>query len=306
MLPASIRQRLISRFNSSLPASQDSLDSTPHPVYSLISASEPRMNVYGESTNSPSRPATADSRDSTPSASTQASGTSTPEIDRSGVVSTYEADSGLRWNRVVPAFNLLRNAGFEAQQQNSDTRLIRSLYINGLGYLLEALPSDLTRDEVRSIQERLPEAIKPSNATESSENRLQNKPTRQDPPSYLHRIIASVIVYGFILLQFVVPYGKALLQSAYRYERNHRIAARVLTAALETADGIGKGANDVSSTLLTLSEGRLGAAVINLVAWLIEAVAGGVYDGVGEGLVVLGAIRPHTDLQRGLQASSWS
>jgi hypothetical protein len=265
------------------------------------------MSLYRESTNSPSRPATADSRDSTPSASTQASGTSTPEIDRAAVVSTYEADSGLRWNRVVPAFNLLRNAGFEAQQPNSDTRLIRSLYINGLGYLLEALPSDLTSDEARSIQERLPEQIKPSNTAESCENpRLQNKPGRKDPPSYLHRIIASVIVYGFILLHFIVPYARALLQSAYRYERNHRIAARVLTAALETADGIGKSATDVSSTLLTLSEGRLGAAVINLVAWLIEAVAGGVYDGVGEGLVVLGAIRPNTDLQRERHASSWT
>lgn len=262
------------------------------------------MNIYRDSTNSPSRPATADSRDSTPSASTQASGTSTPEIDRTAAVSTYEADSGLRWNRVVPAFNLLRNAGFEAQQPTSDTRLIRSLYINGLGYLLEALPSDLTSDEARSIQERLPERIKPGNTAEPGENsRLQ---TRQDPPSYLHRIIAAVIVYGFILLQFIVPYARALLQSAYRYERNHRIASRVLTAALETADGIGKSANDVSSTLVTLGEGRLGAAVINLVAWLIEAVAGGVYDGVGEGLVVLGAIRPNTDLQRGRHAPSWT
>ncbi|KAH8698759.1 hypothetical protein BGW36DRAFT_340013 [Talaromyces proteolyticus] len=299
MLPASIRQRLclLNSSNSPLPVSQESLNPTPYLGFSLISASEPRLSHYEEFPNPSSRPATADSKESSPSVSTHGSGTSTPEVDRSTAVSVYEGDSGLKWNRVVPAFNLLRNAGFEAQQPNSDTRLIRRLYINGLGYLLEALPSDLSSEEARAIQDRLPEAIKPESDETYNRLTMQEKAARQSPPSYLHRIIAALIVYGFVLIHFIIPYAKTLLQSVYRYEKNHRIATRFLTTALETADGIGKSANNASSTLITLSEGRLVAAVVNLIAWFLEAVAGGVYDGVGEGLIVLGAIRPSSDLQ---------
>ncbi|KAG0158437.1 hypothetical protein PDIDSM_5951 [Penicillium digitatum] len=46
-----------------------------------------------------------------------------------GSMTKYETASGLRWNRVVPAFNLLRNAGSEAQQPQADGRLARSLYL---------------------------------------------------------------------------------------------------------------------------------------------------------------------------------
>jgi hypothetical protein len=198
------------------------------------------------------------------------------------------------------AFNLLRSAGFEAQQPSADTRLVRSLYINGLAYLLEALPPDLSRDEVRGIQERLPDAVKAS-FVEGNQPAAPNTPGRLPAPnqsSYLHRIIATCIVYGFIWVHFLIPYARTLLQSLYRYERHHRFTERILAATLHTADNIGKGSHNISSILLALSEGRVGAAVTNLTAWLIESVAGGVYDGVGEGLVVLGAIRPNTDLQQ--------
>jgi hypothetical protein len=200
----------------------------------------------------------------------------------------------------VAAFNLLRNAGFEAQQPNADTRLVRRLYVNGLGYLLEALPPDLSSDEVRGIQERLPESVK-STIVEANQPAAPSTPGRLATPnqsSYLHRIIATCIVYGFILAQLLIPYARTLLQSLYRYERHHRFTERILAATLETADNIGKGANNISSLLFDISGGRVGTAVTNLTAWLIESVAGGVYDGVGEGLVVLGAIRPNTDLQR--------
>lgn len=205
----------------------------------------------------------------------------------------------------MTAFNLLRSAGFEAQQPNSDSRLVRTLYINGLLYLLEALPEDLTSDEIRCIQNRLPEPVK-STLPEADSRSQAGKPagrfSGQDQPSYLHRILATVIIYGFLLAQLLIPYVKRFLQNVYRYERHHRITERLIAAALETADSLGKGGASFGSALVSLSEGKVGAAVSSITAWWIEGIAGGVYEGVAEGMVILGSSRPNTELQR--QASS--
>lgn len=279
MFPAALRRRLdrLNNLQSSLLAlHQDQLDQTPPEVD--LGSYTPKG--FFSSTN-PSRPTSASSKGSTVSVSADASGTSTPEVERSAL-STYEVSSGLRWNRVAPAFSLLRNAGFEAQQPNADPQLVRNLYIDGLGYLLEALPSDLTEEEALSIHGRLPEPVKVSVEKSTGATSQRNLCT-SSPPSYLHRLIATFIVYIFVLVQVMLPYVRTALNSVYTYERKHRITERILAAALKTADGVGKG-----TQRLTLQEGMITTTVSRLLFWLAESVAGGVYDGVSEGLVVLG------------------
>lgn len=48
---------------------------------------------------------------------------------------------------------------------------------------------------------------------------------------------------------------------------------------------------NLGSAILSLNEGKVGAAVSNLGAWWVEGIAGGIYEGVGEGMVLLGIIR---------------
>ncbi|EED22262.1 hypothetical protein TSTA_095080 [Talaromyces stipitatus ATCC 10500] len=283
MLPTALRRRLdrLNNLQSTFLAPLEQVDSNQYSSQGLTCTPELDFG-HDISRGTSSRPTSAGSKGSTVSVSVNASGTSTPELD---TLTTYESDSGLRWNRVVPAFSLLRNAGFEAQQPNSDARLVRSLFIDGVGYLLEALPSDLTDDEARSIRDRLPDPLR-AQVEKIPASPSQNNPV---PPSYLHRVIATLIVYGFIFAQLILPYVKVLLNSIYTYERKYRVTERILAAALESADGVGKGAGNIGSMLMTLSEGRLFTGLCTLTAWTIESVAGGVYDGVNEGLVVLGA-----------------
>lgn len=107
-----------------------------------------------------------------------------------------------------------------------------------------------------------------------------------------------MIVYGFIFAQLIVPYAKVMLNSICTYERRYRVTERILAAALETADGVGKGAGNVGSTLTKLSEGRVFSGLCTLTAWTIESVAGGVYEGVNEGLVALGTTHRPTEVVR--------
>lgn len=173
-------------------------------------------------------------------------------------------------------------------------------------YLLDALPADLSAEESNMLQHRLPEPVKTSIITTTSSTnlaRLENSSSaqgRQIPPprSYLHRLLASTIVQLFLLLRFILPYFKLFLRQVYEYERSHRITQRIVTTTLDAADGLGKSGVNIGSAVCKLNEGRVGAAVGNLAAWWIEGIAGGVYEGVGEGMVHLGLLKQGLELDR--------
>ncbi|KAJ6111092.1 hypothetical protein N7486_003327 [Penicillium sp. IBT 16267x] len=273
--------------------------------HGLASLSEPQLSFHGQSPelalSEAQRPSTGS--DSLDSFASRSGGADTPPSEEGISPAKYETESGLRWNRVVPAYNLLRNAGYEAQQPQADGRLARSLYINALMFLLDALPSDLTPEETVMLQYRLPDNVKSSIVTSSQpyatelEARMSLKtipPTR----SYLHRLLASMIVQIFLLARFLLPYFRLLLRQAYEYERSHRITQRIVTTTLDAADGLGKKSVDIGSAVCRFNQGRVGVAVANLASWWVEGIAGGIYEGVGEGMMHMGILRQGLELDR--------
>lgn len=204
---------------------------------------------------------------------------------------------------IFAAFNLLRNAGYEAQQPHADGRLARSLYISAVMYLLDAMPTDLTPDETTMLQHRLPVQVVDAVASSSPsqiahlEDRTHCR-TTQPPRSYLHRLLASSIVQMFLIVRFLLPYFQIFLRQLYEYERSHRITERIVTTTLDAADGLGKSGVNIGSAVCKLNESRIGAAVGNLATWWIEGVAGGIYEGVGEGMVHLGLLKPGLEFDR--------
>jgi hypothetical protein len=119
---------------------------------------------------------------------------------------------------------------------------------------------------------------------------------RKDQPSYLHCILVSTIVQCFFIIQFLVPYAKLFLEKVYRYERSHRIIERVATATLDAADSLGKGSVNLGSAVMGFIMRRVGAAVSGFALWWFEGMAGGIYEGVRRGMVILGTMRPNVPI----------
>lgn len=169
-------------------------------------------------------------------------------------------------------------------------------------YLLDALPSDLTPDETIMIQHRLPEQVVDAVASSQPQiARLEGSSqsgSAQPPRSYLHRLLASGIVQIFLIIRFLLPYFRIFLRHVYEYERSHRITERIVTTTLDAADGLGRSSASLGSAVYKLNEGRVGTAVTNLASWWVEGVAGGIYEGVGEGMMHLGLLRPGFELDR--------
>ncbi|KAL4780530.1 hypothetical protein BJX76DRAFT_45600 [Aspergillus varians] len=203
-----------------------------------------------------------------------------------GVPANQEVDSGLRWNRVNPALNLLRHAGYEAQQPQCESRLVRSLYLNSIAYLLSALPEDLTSDEAATLRSSLPEKLKSSVTSVSPAH--PNPATRPTQRSYLHRLLAAGIIYFCLLLQYIMPYVRDVMFHLYQYDQAHRVRERVVALALYVAERVGRGGVNLGSTFLNMYDGKPGDSVSGAAGWWLEGLAGGVYEGVEEGMVILG------------------
>ncbi|KAK6592308.1 hypothetical protein H4I95_11879 [Botrytis cinerea] len=185
-----------------------------------------------------------------------------PQLLKNGqlqAIEFFETNSGIAWKFANQGYNLLALALEESSaiSQNtrfSNTSLARQLYVHGLTYLLRALPSDLSTEEKISLQSAMPAEM-----VESLQEESHTGENSQDS------------------------------NTAYQYDRTHKISEKVLSRGIVTVDTIGKSGLAVTGAVYGMSDGKVGQAITDAVAWAVEGVTGGLHEGVSEGLIMLGA-----------------
>ena len=198
--------------------------------------------------------------------------------------------------RTYTGLYLLRQAGYEAQNPIRESHHVRSLYIDSMAYFLSALPEDLSSEETLTVRRMLPEKLKPAFTPSAGLELSESTPHSHVLPantypaqrSYLHRLLAASIIYFCMLLQYIMPYIKDVLIHLYRYDRAHRVTERVTAATLYVVEKVGRGSVNLGASFLNMYDGKPGSAVSGAAEWWIEGVAGGIYEGVGEGMAILG------------------
>ncbi|KAI9780971.1 MAG: hypothetical protein M1839_006410 [Geoglossum umbratile] len=219
-----------------------------------------------------------------------------------GPICLFGTGTNIDWKFAAQGRDLLSSAVEESLPvsqgaSSADPAFIRQLYIHSLTYLLRGLPHDLSTEERLSLRTALPSGV-------ALPVRLEDDDSRQSPyrdsegkirnwgpyqPSLLHRILASLVVQLFIFAHFLLPHIKVLLRKAYIYERNNRISEKVLAKGIDTVDTVGKKGIEFGEAVAKIGDGKLGQAFNELAVWCFEGVAGGIYEGVGEGMVILSA-----------------
>jgi hypothetical protein len=149
----------------------------------------------------------------------------------------------------------------------------------------------LTPEETTSLKAALPIELVSQEQTRRGEGATmtrQSIPEQRTRPTILHRIISMATIQIFILLSLLLPYVRSFVQTAYRYEREHHISQRLFSHTLTSADALGKRAFAISQAVCSMNDGRVGEVIEELVGWWVRSVTGGVHEGVGEGMQVLG------------------
>ncbi|KAK3210293.1 hypothetical protein GRF29_44g2221754, partial [Pseudopithomyces chartarum] len=175
-----------------------------------------------------------------------------------------ETKTGIKWKYANQGVSLSAQAYAESQADRLDqTSLIltRQMYIHSLTYLLRGLPSTLSPEETLSLQAALPSnlAITAPCSHDLTLSHADSSPPSD--PSILHRIIATVIFETFVLLQFLLPYLKLFMGHAYRLERKHNVAQRLVSSGIMGADAVRKTGLHLTHTICQMNDGKVGVAL---------------------------------------------
>ncbi|OLN88322.1 hypothetical protein CCHL11_00448 [Colletotrichum chlorophyti] len=161
----------------------------------------------------------------------------------------------------------------------------RKAFLDGVEYILKALPSDLNEHELHRLRTSTPSNFIPP----SSPSGRAYSPSRgtNHGRSILHRGVQTAVVNIFILIHLALPYIIFLLRMAARTEREYRISENLVGAGMGLANAIGSKGMRITGALCNVGDGRVGQALTEAIAWTVEGVTGGLSDGVGEGLSIV-------------------
>lgn len=206
-----------------------------------------------------------------------------------------DSKSGIQWRYAHTGFALLSLAAQEDESgTSSSTRLTRRGYIDGVACMLRGLPAELTEEEELSIREAIPSSV--GTAFEEQRMAIQQRSRGRigqssTPPSRqttLHRCIAGITLYVFLAVSFILPYLQLLLRQAYQFDRKHKISDRVFAQSVIAADMMGKRTITVASSICAMNDGKVGDSMKEMGMYLVQGFSGGIYDGLGEGMQLIG------------------
>lgn len=172
-----------------------------------------------------------------------------------------------------------------------DIMFERRAFIDGVTYLLKALPQDLDAYEVRRIESVLPKDVAeyltttPSGAGSSA--RRFSRPSQ--PRSILHRGVRMTVVTMIFIWSILMPYLMYLLRSAARVERKYKLSETFVSHGMEFVNSIGKQSVSLTESMCQMNDGKVGQALTEALIWTVDGVAQGISDGVGEGLSIVSA-----------------
>ncbi|KAF9741487.1 hypothetical protein PMIN01_01026 [Paraphaeosphaeria minitans] len=204
-----------------------------------------------------------------------------------------ETRTGIKWKYANQGVSLSALAYAESQSPHIDDAsviLTRQMYIHSLTYLLRGLPTALSPEEAVSLQAALPLDLvitAPCDHDPPFANPSRHIPPPSEP-SVLHRIIATVVFETFVLFQFLLPYIKLFLGHAYRFERKHNVAQRLVNNGIMGADAVRRMGMQLTHTICQMNDGKVGVALNELMFWCVKGVTGGLQQGIQEGVGFLG------------------
>lgn len=171
-----------------------------------------------------------------------------------------------------------------------DVAFERKAYVDGVTYLLKGLPQDLDAGEVERIQAALPQGI--SSLPELEIVRREAGSTRiaqSQPRSLLHRGVQVTVVNLIIILGFLMPYMICFVRYLARTERKYKVSENLVGYGMDFVNEVGKQGIHITEAIGQMNDGKVRQGFLEVVTWTVDGVTGGISDGLGEGLSIIGS-----------------
>ncbi|KAF3061203.1 hypothetical protein GL218_04089 [Daldinia childiae] len=190
--------------------------------------------------------------------------------------------SGVKW-RYARQGSFLQQS---ASQETADLIFARKSYIDGVAYMLKALPDDMDEYEVSIIHRALPKSC----AQLGMNGQIKGDPgwrPSDRAKTFLHSAVQGFVTGLVIFIYLLLSFFAIVIRAGAYYERQYNISQHIISNSFVFATTVGKQSGALSEKISALSEGKLGKVMSDLATWTIESVAGGVQDGIGQGLQLI-------------------
>ena len=192
---------------------------------------------------------------------------------------TEGSKSGVKWKYATEGSVLVERSIHEAASASHDPKLSRRLYLDGVAYLLQGLPTDLNAQEYLRLRETLSFEVDPVPSGETASLDMHTIVVNERPAD--HKTISRKSGLRRTTATFTFWTVRAVLQ-AYQIDRTYRVSERTLMKTVAMAGGLRKHTLRLINRVCAID--TLSQAFQEVLVRVIQETSSGMFEGVGEGL----------------------
>ncbi|KAI0159718.1 hypothetical protein GGR57DRAFT_435568 [Xylariaceae sp. FL1272] len=167
-------------------------------------------------------------------------------------------------------------------QREINERHSRRAYIDGVAYMLMALPPDLSETESGIIRDALPPTVSVPVEPRGDQKTIGWLPSPSGR-TVLQRCVANIVTVLVVLIHGLASSLTTIAKFGTECEKKYNLSQQLL----KMATGIGKSAIALGTKLCEVGDGSVGRWMAAMTSSTIEGVTAGIQDGVGQGLYLL-------------------
>ncbi|KAI0870959.1 hypothetical protein GGS24DRAFT_473335 [Hypoxylon argillaceum] len=180
--------------------------------------------------------------------------------------------------------NIQRMAYLEKRE---DPAFSRKSYIDGVAYMLMALPDNLSDQETAAIREALPPPIADIGLASDGNDRMVGWRPPLENRTALQQCVAKFVAILVVLMHLMLSYAAVVVRVGAYYERKHNISQQIASKGFIIATAVGRHSVVLSAKICAMKGGRVGKAVSSIASWTVESVTYGIQEGIGQGRMMV-------------------
>ncbi|RMD41534.1 hypothetical protein DV735_g3602, partial [Chaetothyriales sp. CBS 134920] len=186
--------------------------------------------------------------------------------------------SGINWDLVRLAIQLLSSATNAAQQPDVNPTVVRSLHLDATRYMVLSMPPNLNAHEMALVRSTLPKEITTADEL-MAVARAQPAPTKVHSNA-LRMGVANITGCLMALFFFLIPLFVTWINWILLFERQHQLSERALAYSIRLGKELSHRGSELPSAYQKFRDGPFGNALVSGGSWLAEGIAGGIVDGM--------------------------
>ncbi|KAI1268977.1 hypothetical protein F5Y18DRAFT_373238 [Xylariaceae sp. FL1019] len=167
-------------------------------------------------------------------------------------------------------------------QREINEKYSRKSYIDGVAYMLMALPLDLSETESGMIRDALPPTVSVSVEPRGGQKGVGWRPS-QSGRTVLQRCVATLVMILVVLIHALASSLTSIGRLGAVCEKKYNLSQQLLKMATVT----GKSGVTLGTKLCDFADGSVGRWMAAMTSSTIEGITAGIQDGIGQGLYLV-------------------